>query len=131
MHMKKPRWRRAAVLLFGSLALAACDEAFVGPRQTPMGDEADVALEISSASARAGDRVAVGIRADAFGTRPIGSLQGRINYDANRLRYVGQAVDEAFVLLDDAVDDRKTYRFYLKRSPDHPDAYLLFDSRRR
>ena len=30
-----------------------------------------------------------------------------------------------------AVNDRKTYRFYLKRSTDHPDAYLLFDSRRR
>lgn len=27
-------------------------------------------------------------------------------------------------------DDHKTYRFFLERSKDHPDAYLLFDTRR-
>jgi hypothetical protein len=30
-----------------------------------------------------------------------------------------------------AADDPKTYRFYLKRSADRPDAYDLLDSRRR
>lgn len=100
MHIKKPQWR-AAFLWFGALALAACDEGTLSPRQTPMGDEADVVLEVSSAHARAGNRVAVAIRAETFGTRAIGALQGRLTFDAARLRYEGQIEDDAFVLVND------------------------------
>lgn len=103
MFFHTARWRAAAAALFGSLAMAACDDASVSaPRPHLPGGSANLALEISSGMARAGDRVAVGIRSFRELGHPIGALQGRLHFDPTRLRYVGQALDaEAFTLVND------------------------------
>ncbi len=100
MLIHTPRWRVAAAVLVGSFALAACDDSIAPPR--PFAGDADIALELSSLMADPGERVAVGIRVDGFGAKRAAALQGRLQYDASRLRYVGQSLDEALVLVNDA-----------------------------
>lgn len=102
MFFHSSRWRAAAAMLFGSLALTACeDSSLSGPRSLRPGGTADLALEISSGMARAGDRVAVAIRADRDFGHPVGALQGRLFFDAARMRFVGQSLDaESFTLVN-------------------------------
>lgn len=102
MQLKHIRWR-VATAMFGALTLAACNDAtIVAPRSAHPGGEADVSLALSSLTARVGERVAVGIRVDGVdASGPIGALQGRVYFDPARLNYVGQALDESFVLVND------------------------------
>src|SRR5215470_5736054 len=102
MHMNPIRWRIAAALTVGALTLAACNESPIsGPGARPKGGEADIALEVSSQMARPGDRIAIALGVDYDGGYAA-ALQGRVHFDASRLRYVGQVLDESFVLVNDA-----------------------------
>jgi hypothetical protein len=79
----------AAVVAASALGLTACsDEQTTGsmPRQANL----PVTLEVSSQTAKRGDRIAVAVSLDAApGT--VGGVQGAIEFDESRLRYVGQS----------------------------------------
>jgi hypothetical protein len=87
----------AAVVAVSAIGLTACaDEQTTGsmPRQTNV----PVTLEVSTQTAKRGERVAVAVSLDAApGT--VGGVQGAIEFDAARLRYVGQSpVGEAITV---------------------------------
>lgn len=52
-----------------------------------------VRLESSNVAAVAGQRIAIGIVASATTAKPLGGLQGRLAFDASKLKYVGQTGD--------------------------------------
>ncbi len=79
----------AALVAASAIGLTACsDEQSTGSiaRQTNL----PVTLEVSSQTAKRGERIAVAVKLDAApGT--VGGVQGAIEFDETRLRYVGQS----------------------------------------
>lgn len=63
---------------------------------------ATVSLEVSSASAAPGTRIAVALRADIDGPDPLAAIHGTLRFDPGKLRYVGQAVDSGNIAMVNA-----------------------------
>lgn len=99
-----------AATTLGALIAGACasDDALLAPRR---GAELAVRLEVSSAQAERGSRVAVAVRAEPRSARPLGALQGLVRYDASRLRYVGQVAEGNSIAL---VNDQNAARGELR-----------------
>ncbi|HEU4994633.1 MAG TPA: hypothetical protein VFT29_07425 [Gemmatimonadaceae bacterium] len=111
MFRNSSRWRRAAVLLAGALALAACDDKQIAaPKPEMPGGDGDIALALSSQMAHPGERFAVSVEVSSFGKQPIGALQGRLYFDASRATYIGQSLDDGFVLVNDTKADQGELR---------------------
>ena len=77
----------------GLAAMAATFSACSGDEQNPLtgnpaGADLAVGVEVSQASAQAGQQIAVAVRAD--GGEALGGLQGTLRYDATKLAFVGQ-----------------------------------------
>src|SRR5262245_34100947 len=103
MSMKRTRsfgWRLAAVAAVAALGVTACrdDEKGINAMPVASGDPA-VALQVSSLDAAAGDRVAVAVLARGPGDVVLHGLQGTLRFNADRLRYVGQSIDEEHPVL--------------------------------
>lgn len=101
MQIQHLKWRAVVTLTAGALALAACnDQRIAAPGPAFPGGEADISVDVSSQLARVGDRVAVGLALGKVAGEKIGALQGRLYFDPSRLHYIGQVVDESFVLVN-------------------------------
>ncbi len=103
MHINTSRRRTAAAFLVGTLAFAACSDNPSAPDALipAAASSANLSLELSSLTASRGQRIAMGIRVDAG--RPVGALQGRLFFDASRLKYIGQSLDaDGLVLVNDS-----------------------------
>jgi hypothetical protein len=74
---------------------------------TNTGADLSVGVEVSTANAKAGDQIALAVRAQPATGIELGAVQGTLYYDASRLRYVGQAVEGAKVTL---INDKKAAR---------------------
>jgi|GEM_PF-1446214 len=87
------RNRYPALVALGAVAVfTACS----GDEQNPLtgnpaGADLAIGVEVSQASAQAGQQIAVAVRAD--GREVLGGLQGTLRYDASKLAYVGQGVE--------------------------------------
>ncbi len=81
--------KMATVVACAAIGLTACsDEPTIGER--PSSRTVPLALEVSSQHAKAGELVAVAVKLDVQpGTA--GVIQGNLEFDAARLRYVGQS----------------------------------------
>ncbi len=100
----------AAVVAASAIGLTACsDEQTTGSIARP--SNLPVTLEVSSQTAKRGDRIAVAVNIDAApGT--VGGVQGAIEFDESRLRYVGQSpVGEAITVANSKGAAKGTLRF--------------------
>lgn len=80
--------RTARILAFAAV-FTACSEQDLATATRPSATEVPVTLEVSSARAAAGSRIAVAVKLDVTpGTT--GGIQGALEFDPSRLRYVGQ-----------------------------------------
>ncbi|MFN0179475.1 MAG: hypothetical protein ACKVZ0_11810 [Gemmatimonadales bacterium] len=96
---------RAPLAALALVAAAACQEQELVDSTPPT--PADLALEVSRADARIGDRIAVALVVNgAQGNDPIIGLQGRIRFDAGRLEYLGQELGATFAIANEAAADR-------------------------
>ncbi|NOT08691.1 MAG: hypothetical protein HOP28_10860 [Gemmatimonadales bacterium] len=98
--MKQSRWNKlvpaALAALAGATLISACSREMMDSPAGPAVRQAqplELAVELSRTDASAGQRVAVAIRAITGAGDVLGGLQGRLNYDASRLRLVGQSAD--------------------------------------
>lgn len=100
-----------AVLTALVLGVTACSEVPSTTGAVPAAGDVPVSLAISSASARIGERVAVAVKVDAPRSSTRGIL-GAIEFDAARLRYVGQSPEgTAISLVNDREAAKGTIRF--------------------
>ena len=83
--LRRTTWTVATLALLAS----ACDSTsdLAGPPVTA-GVQQTLALELSDASADPGQQIAIALTAGE--SRTLGGVQGRLHFDANRLRYRGQ-----------------------------------------
>jgi len=100
----------AAVIAASAIGLVACsDEQTTGtmPRQASL----PITLEVSTQTAKRGERIAVAVSLDAApGT--VGGVQGAIEFDEARLRYVGQSpVGEAITVANSKGAAKGSLRF--------------------
>ncbi len=105
--MRKNVTRRNQYQALVALGAVAVFTACSGDEQNPLtgnpaGADLAVGVEVSQASAQAGQQIAVAVRAD--GREPLGGLQGTLRYDASKLAFVGQAPQGAKVTI---VNDAK------------------------
>lgn len=100
---------RAPLTALALVALAACQEQEV--TEVSPASITDMALEVSNATARIGDQIAVALLVNGQGNDPIIGLQGRVRFDVNRLEYVGQAMGSTFAIANEATADRGAVTF--------------------
>ncbi len=101
---------RALVGLTSLLALGACEFSQQPTAAVARPDALTLTMYISSETASPGDRVAISITPESI--RDVGGFQGFFNYDASRLRYIGQGTldDETIVLVNTRAADRGQLR---------------------
>jgi hypothetical protein len=89
-----------AVVLAASLGVAACADEPMSAFGRP-GSALPIALELSSARAAVGSRVAVAVTlGDVVGST--GGIQGDLEFDPSRLKYIGQSpVGDAIAIVND------------------------------
>ncbi len=100
---------RAPLAALALVAIAACREPDL--TETTPTAPADMSLQVSSGTARAGDQIAVALVIDNQSSDPIIGLQGRIRFDVNQLEYVGQEMGETFAIANDGSADRGAITF--------------------
>src|SRR4030095_6760988 len=101
-----------------ALAVLGVVAAFTGcspddhtPMDTTSAADLSVGVEVSSANAKAGDQIALAVKAQAANGIALGVVQGKLVYDANRLTFVGQTVEGSKVtLLNDSKAGRGEIR---------------------
>ncbi len=110
MNFNRTIPKLAAIVAASSIGLTACsDEQSTGsiarPTNTP------VTLEVSSQTAKRGDRIAVAVNIDAAPST-VGGIQGTIEFDAARLTYIGQSpVGDAITVANNKGASKGTLRF--------------------
>ena len=94
--------RRALV----ALALAGCSADSDGELLAPIDPAPAVGLAVSSLNAAPGARIVVAVRPASRGVGPIAGLQGSLQFDPDRLEYLGQSPGGTGVLVTnwDATD---------------------------
>lgn len=80
---------RTAAMVVAALGLAACSEQDAATASRPSLTEVPVTLEVSSASAGVGSRIAVAVKLDVA-PGVTGGVQGALEFNPSQLRYVGQ-----------------------------------------
>ncbi|HEU5155174.1 MAG TPA: hypothetical protein VFU03_10620 [Gemmatimonadales bacterium] len=99
------RQLRPALAVLGVVAaFTGCSPDDHTPLDTPSTADLAVGVEVSSANAKAGDQIALAIKAQPASGIELGVVQGKLVYDANRLSYVGQAAEGSKVTL---LNDKK------------------------
>ncbi|HKV75138.1 MAG TPA: hypothetical protein VJN95_11505, partial [Gemmatimonadales bacterium] len=88
-----------AASLAASVALTGCQQNDTPLGNSPLPSDLTVRLEGGPSAARAGDKVAIAIRADANLDEPLQGLSGVVHFDPARLSYVGQVVDGRHVVM--------------------------------
>ncbi|MCU0624733.1 MAG: hypothetical protein MUF53_12855 [Gemmatimonadaceae bacterium] len=81
--------RLVALVAVSAIGLAGCADDQT-PGATAPSTSPAVGLDVSSFSATRGERIAVAVSLDAA-PRTVGGVQGRLEFDASRLRFVGQS----------------------------------------
>jgi hypothetical protein len=91
-----------------ALALVAVASGCQQDEQSPLangtptsGDLLTVRTEVSSLTAKPGDRVAVAIRAEATSAQPLVGLQGTLKFNPQQLRYLGQPEAGPFAIVNE------------------------------
>lgn len=97
MQLSRSLSTLTALLATATLGLSACSSEPTATAR-PSLDEAAVALELSSANAVVGSRVAIAVRLDAPLTKVAG-IQGTLQFDPARLAYVGQSETDATAIV--------------------------------
>ncbi len=87
-------------LLVAAVALAGCRDDRQPLTTGQMNDRPTLGLEVSAKTAPPGDRIAVGIRADAYLDEPLQGVQAYLRFDPTRLTYVGQPRTGGLVLVN-------------------------------
>src|SRR5262245_10119310 len=101
------RQLRPALAVLGVVAaFTGCSPDEHTPMDAPGTADLSVGVEVSSANAKAGDQIALAVKAQAA-SGELGVVQGLLVYDPNRLTFVGQSVEGTKVTL---VNDRKANR---------------------
>ena len=92
------RNRGIATLLFAAAAVTACDN-YDSPIVPKAGSEELVlALKVSSMIAAPGERISVALDAEYSGT--LAGVSGDVRFNSNKLRYVGQTVDDGIMMVN-------------------------------
>ena len=91
----------AALVAASALGLAACTDQDPATAARPRLNEVPVGLEVSSQTAKIGSQIAVAVKVDAA-PGVAGGVQGAIEFDASRLRYVGQTAQGTAISLANA-----------------------------
>jgi hypothetical protein len=92
-----------AASLAASLTLAGCQQNDTPLGNSPPSSDLKVRLEAGPGTAKAGDRIALAIRADVLLDEPLQGLQGKLHFDPSRMTYQGQVVEgNHVVMINDA-----------------------------
>lgn len=104
------RWTASAALAAGLWACQTQDQVTAPRDDTPF---AAWRLELSSATAQVGERVAVRLYVDGQGRPedPMIGLQGRLRFDVNALEYAGQALGQTYAIANDLTASRGAVTF--------------------
>ncbi len=91
----------AALVAVSALGLAACSDQDPATAARPSLKEVPLTVEVSSANAPAGSKIAVALKLDVTpGTT--GGIQGALEFDPSRLRYVGQSAQGSAISIVNA-----------------------------
>lgn len=82
----------AALSAVAALGVTGCSDDRTTGTVSPRIGEVPLAINVSSANAEVGSRIAVAVNLEAM-PGSVGGLQGALEFDASRLRYVGQSPD--------------------------------------
>jgi len=116
-----------ALGVVAALGVTACsDDRATGTVVPRTAGEVPLAINVSSTNAEIGARVAVAVQLDAA-PGSVGGLQGSLEYDAARLKYVGQSPDGDFVTVVNAKSaSTGTLRFVSYSAKGIPNRAALF-----
>ncbi len=119
-----------AVVLAASLGVAACADEPMSAFGRP-GSALPIALELSSARAAVGSRVAVAVTlGDVVGST--GGIQGDLEFDPSRLKYIGQSpVGDAIAIVNDnaAASGELVFTAFNPRGVDGRVAMFVFETK--